>query len=1103
MKKKSCALLVFMVLSVVIVLLSHSHAAAEACTRWVGKAVSVQGRVEVRRNGETRWQAVRLNDVFCPRDTIRVQEKSRAAIFLMNESTLRLDQNTSVTFSEIEEEKTSVIDLITGIVHFFSRIPRSLKVATPFVNGTVEGTEFLVSVEKDKSILSVFEGQVVASNEAGSIMLSSGHSAVAEKGRAPFVSMMLRPRDTVQWTLYYPVITYAPQAEWQREVSSLLSVGRVDEAGKVIEKILSESPNNSDALAFQAVIALALNERAKALSISNKAVEADPRSSSARIALSYALQAHLDLNGSLESLKDAAKLDPKNALAWARLAELWMSGGHLSEALKAANKAVALDPNVSRTQTILGFVYLAQIDTRTSRGAFEKAIELDQADPLPRLGLGLAKIRDGELVDGREEIEISASLDPNNSLVRSYLGKAFYEEKRGEKASNQFGVARDLDPLDPTPFFYDAILKQSINRPVEALHDLQEAISLNDNREVYRSRLLLDSDLAARSASLARIYNDLGFQQAGLVEGWRSVNTDPANFSGHRFLSDTYGSLPRHEIARVSELLQSQLLQPVNITPVQPILGEANLFLLRGAEPLDTGYNEFNPLFNRNRLALQLSGVAGGNSTFGEEAIVSGVYKQLSFSLGQFHYETNGFRANNDQQQNIYDVFAQYSFSEKTSIQTEFRYRDTENGDLRLNFFPEDFSPNSREKGEDRSLRFGFHHAFTPGSDLIGSFIYQNTKTSLHNVFIPVDTPPNVLEQNTDQDSYSGEFQHIFRRARFTLISGAGFFKADINDGSVVTILLPPPAPPVEISQMQGRDVRHTNLYLYSQINYLANAVLTVGGSADFFKGDLVDKSQFNPKLGLTWNPLPSTTIRAALFRTLKRMLVTSQTLEPTQVAGFNQFFDDADGTEAWVFGGAVDQKFSKDLYGGIEYYQRDLKVPAQVINQPPPPAAPVTSVELVDWKEYEGRAYLYWTPHPWLALSAEYLYEQLDRGSTFISGIKNVKTHRFPLGISFFHPSGFGAALKATYVNQNGRFQPRAVLVQSALTPENMSIPGADSFWIVDASVNYRLPKRCGIVSIIGKNLFDKSFRYQDTDPVSPLIQPKRTVYFKFTFAL
>ena len=135
---------------------------------------------------------------------------------------------------------------------------------------------------------------------------------------------------------------------------------------------------------------------------------------------------------------------------------------------------------------------------------------------LPRLGLGLAKIRDGDLVEGRKEIEIAVSLDPDNSLIRSYLGKAFYEEKRDKMADDQYGMAEKLDPKDPTPFFYEAIKKQSINRPVEALEDMQKAIELNDDRAVYRSKLLLDSDLAARSASLARIYTDLGFQDLAL-----------------------------------------------------------------------------------------------------------------------------------------------------------------------------------------------------------------------------------------------------------------------------------------------------------------------------------------------------------------------------------------------------------------------------------------------------------------------------------------------------------------------------------------------------------------------------------------------------------
>ena len=85
------------------------------------------------------------------------------------------------------------------------------------------------------------------------------------------------------------------------------------------------------------------------------------------------------------------------------------------------------------------------------------------------------------------------------------------------------------------------------------------------------------------------------------------------------------------------------------------------------------------------------------------------------------------------------------------------------------------------------------------------------------------------------------------------------------------------------------------------------------------YEGGIRDQDQFNPKFGVTWNPFTDTTLRGAVFRALKRTLITNQTLEPTQVAGFNQFFDDPNVTESWRYGVAVDQKFSKSIYGGVE----------------------------------------------------------------------------------------------------------------------------------------------------------------------------------------
>src|SRR6185295_1735850 len=119
-------------------------------------------------------------------------------------------------------------------------------------------------------------------------------------------------------------------------------------------------------------------------------------------------------------------------------------------------------------------------------------------------------------------------------------------------------------------------------------------------------------------------------------------------FSAHRFLADSYAALPRHEIARVSSLLQSQLLQPINITPIQPRLAESNLFLIGAGGPGALSFNEFNPIFNRDGVAIQVSGLVGENSTYAGEGVIAGIYKNASFSLSGFHFTTDGFRSNND-----------------------------------------------------------------------------------------------------------------------------------------------------------------------------------------------------------------------------------------------------------------------------------------------------------------------------------------------------------------------------------------------------------------------------------------------------------------------
>ena len=1068
-----------------------SVAQAEPCKKSVGRLVSLQGTVEARPSNQTVWQAAKLNDKFCPGDAIRTGARSRAAMVLANETIVRLDQFTTLTLTGLDDKSTSWIDLLSGMAHFLSRTPRSLKVKTPYINAGVEGTEFVVRADPREGSVSVLEGRVLAENDQGNATLVSGESAAAAPGQAPVKRLVVQIRDAMQWSLYYPPLfegraltgseswaeaarrsaaaylagdsaaAFAAIASVPNSVTDarffnyraglLLSVGRVDEAQADISRSLQQSTDNAHALALQSVLALARGDSSTALDLARKANTRDPASVSAWVALSYAQQAAFDLDAARASMQQAVHNDPNNALAWARLAELWLALGDLEKAQDTADRAVSINANIARTQTVRGFASLTRIKIANAQRAFEMAISQDSADPLARLGLGLALIRQGHLAAGRREIEIAAALDPNNALVRSYLGKAYYEEKRNPLATAQLDMAKLLDPQDPTPWFYDAIRKQAENRPVEALSDLQRSIGLNENRALYRSRFLLDQDLAMRGASLARIYRDIGMGPVAEGEAVRSIALDPTNHSAHRFLSDSYIGRPRHEIARASEQLQSQLLQPVGMSPIQAQAAETNLSLATSPATKEVAYNEFAPLFERNDSQVMASALAGSNNTFADELTVAGLQDRFSYSLGQFYYETDGFRESNDVEHRIYSAFAQLQVTQKLDLQIELRRRETEQGDLRLVSDP-NFVPTDRRALNQDVARFGLHYRISPHSDVIASLVRSSSEETFSRV-----EPTETTIGSSDMQGHDGELQYLFHAPVLSGIIGAGMYDVENDESLVLNVPFPPFAIPLADGVFQ---TKQRNGYLYFNVPIGRRLMSTIGVSYDSLRNDQLnlDIGEVNPKLGLQWDIMQGLRLRTAAFETTKRALLINQTIEPTQVAGFNQFFDDIDGTRARTLGVALETA-SQSHHSGVEMRRRRLEVPNVV-----------SGGNIIEKRgEDYYRAYVYWTPYPRWSYSADFEFEMM-RGEYTTPDPAKLDTLSIPLGVRYFHPNGVYGGMIATYVRQEVGFI-------GSSTFQTMK----EDFSIVDLVMGYRLPRRIGTLSLEVKNLFKRHFLYQD----------------------
>jgi Tfp pilus assembly protein PilF len=1099
--------------------LSLTSQARADCATNVGRFVDIHGQVETQVADGDAWLNASFDTELCEGSSIRVGAQSRAAISLINDAVLRLDENTTMRLVNIveEEEEQSLLDILKGALHSFSRKPKKLMVNSAYLNGSIEGTEFVFRVTDDQSELTVFEGTVVAANDQGDSSVTTGESVVAEQGEAPTKRVLVNPRDQVTWGLYYPSILISGEQSGDPqiiEIATLLESGRVNQAREKLSPLLAT--DNGLAYALSSVINVALNETEQALEDGVRAVELAP-STPSFIALSYAQQSNLDLESARATLQQANQADPDSALVLARLAELNLMLGNRSEAVDLAQQAASINSGLDNPQVVLGFAALALNDHATAGTAFETAISLNSSNPLSYLGLGLSKISAGDLTAGRKDIEAAVALDSNNAVFRAYLGKSYFEEKRSNLGEDQYEIAKSLDPNDPTAYLYSGILKQTENRPVEALEDIEQSIALNDNRAVYRSRLLLDQDRAARGTSIARAYSDLGFNQLATNEASKSLILDPSNASAHRFLSDSYKKEGRTEIGRVSELFQAQMLQDVNLTPIQPSLAASNLNLVTLGGPAQTGFNEFTPLFQRNQSQLDTSLQAGSNDLAAGEVVYTGVFNNFSISAGVMSYDNDGWRDNNEVEQDLGNIFIQYAVNDKFSLQAEFFERETHQGDLAFNFSEDSQFYDFFIDTEQSVSRVGAKYKPSIQSTFLVSYIENSLEEDTVQGFEPqrlVDAPdplpsppfppatPNpvtdiVGEASPDTEGDQLELQYIFDTTNYNIITGVSEIDNDITEEASITFtssdgVTPVLAPllfgdigaygttsysPSPISQSGDQEQSHA--YIYYNRSFSQDLDITIGVSRDEYEDENFELSENYPKFGLKWGFTDNAQLRLAAFETFKPLLANNRTLEPSQIAGFNQFFDDFDGTESSRAGIGLDWTAAPDVKMSFEFTERDLDVP--FFN------ATANETQFEDKEESMHKISLYYILAKNWSFVAELLYDKHESEEGFFTvGSQtpvSVTTKTIPLTVNYFNPNGFFASIKGSYVDQevdrSDLDQSDPTLSTPLVTPlENQ---GEDDFFVVDLVAGYRLPKRQGILSFGVLNVFDEDFLYQD----------------------
>ncbi len=1136
---------------------------ASAQTNQDAVLLTIAGKVDVAKAGGDAWAAGQANLALKIGDKVRTGKSSRATLRLSNLSVIRVYESSTMEIQPPQQAGHSAgMDLKSGAAYFFNRDkPMETQFRTPSASGAIRGTEFALNVDANgHTEVALIDGQVDLKNDAGAIQLNSGEKGTVDMGKAPQKTALINALNIIQWTLYYPAILDVAELQLGDEVKDSVAAYRSgDLLGALAKYPADRVPATDSEKFYRAGLLLAVGKVDEAQAMIPKgnpleemiaAVKGEtytrtaPRQTVTEwLAGSYYAQSKQNLPEALEMARKAVKASaqfgpaleslPRSGYAQERVAELEFSFGHTEAALAALDQSLAVAPRNAQALALKGFLLSAQNRNTEAMDFFNQAIAADGSLANGWLGRGLSRIRSGHSAAGRSDLQVAAALEPNRSILRSYLGKAFSNAGDDTHAAKEFALARKLDAADPTAPFYSALLNQRRNRINEAVDDLEKSQDLNDNRSVYRSRMLLDQDKAVRGANLALIYQDAGMTDLSLREASRAVQSDYANYSAHLFLSDSYDSMRdpttltlRYETPAVSEYLLGTLLAPVGGSVLSRNISQ----------------QEYSRFFEGDHTGIISDTEYLSRGAWAQLGSVYGTSGKLAYAVDTSYTSDRGQRANNDLNQLQFSVQAKAQLTPQDSLFVQAIYADSTSGDLIQYYNQTSANLGLRvREWQDPIVLAGFHHEWNPNVHTL--FLAARLVDTLNvanpgqqDLLIPKNAagkivlapfpiiPPGADNYRSGLEIYSGELQQIFQQNNNSVIFGALVQEGQINAFNQQPIVVPFPALTLAPSVGTQTDYGHFNresAYAYDNW-HVADPLLLVGGvSYDRMtypqnyryapiNHNEESHDQFSPKAGVIWVPEKRTTVRAGYSRSFGGVSFDqSFRLEPTEIAGLNQSYrslmpESVVGPvsnprfETWT--GQIEHRFPTRTYvavtGSILRSDADRTLGAfDVTDSSGPPPYTVTASGIRQSLRYKEQS-LALTVNQLIgdewSVGARYSITKTDLKFNFPAvplAAENIATlNQLDTFALWNLPCGFFTRGDVLWTMQNNR---------GYTTP----LPG-DDYWQMNMFVGYRFPRRAAQVQVGILNLTDQDYHLNPLSLYAEVPHQRTfTASFKFSF--
>jgi tetratricopeptide (TPR) repeat protein len=591
--------------------LSLSHASEQILERKnlepVGEIVFVAGKALARLVPEERYRPATPRQELVTGDIIKTLSGGRVSILFRDETQLKLAANTTLFIKEVTSPKEKpgalkiLLRLETGEVWTRSKsIPDGLMIETPYATAAIRGTEWSLSVQEQESKVVVMEGSVELSNPLGSITVGKNELATVLGAGVPVKSILIRPRDRIQWTYYLAERRLLRFLKFREgglsEAEILFNEGRLDESAKIFEKILSADPRNRSALRGLGLIELKRGNNEKAENILNRFLELHkdllpllgkaylsilrnrtdeaaeilaeakisfPRDPLPYIFSSYLRTFHGDFAGALTECDSGLSILPNNPALLSQKADIYFILDKPEEAKAAIETLLAHHPDSSEGYERLGMYHrVVTGDARKAKEAFERSIRLDRLNDEAIAKLADLLREQGYIAEAIRLTQEAISIAPWNAMHHYNYGRLLADINRIDEARMEFRKSLDLDTTFSRAYLGEGIVLLKEGKRDEALKELSKAS-------------LFEPNLSEIHNFLAIAYYQKHEVKAALDELKRAEECDPLDSTPHQLASAIYNDLymPEKAIEEARKVL--------DLLPYKKASGEA---LLEGAQ---------------------------------------------------------------------------------------------------------------------------------------------------------------------------------------------------------------------------------------------------------------------------------------------------------------------------------------------------------------------------------------------------------------------------------------------------------------------------------------------------------------------------------------